>query len=1040
MMIERIRLCELKSYRDLTLELRPGINVIAGPNGAGKSTVVEAIGIALFDSWPPWAEGRHAQLIRRGAKTATIELTVRHAGERFRVERVLGGSKARWTVFDDAGQALTSGQIGETAEWLRRRLGSRDVAMDKLFADIVGTYQGHFTTPFEAPPADRTRVFEKILQVDGWKAMAIGLGERARAALDERRHAALRDMEGLRQKIADRSGEAAEVEARAGAAERAELALAEAAAELARATQAEEGAAQAEEAVRGAAEALRGALAAAARDRGELGRARAAEVEAQAAAAERERTRAGAEAHARAEAARRVADAERGERDRAERERARLGTELAALRAAAEELRAAAEARGSRLAGEEAEAGRLRGEAEAAFTAAEAAAREAQTALERHRAEALAPAQAELEAARQAAREAEALAALASDARARGMALAAGPLAKLRRWDETAALAATRDQAEAAAREVRAELATLEARLADKRTLAERARGGRCPMLDEGCPHPRGLDLAGSVAADAGLLAGALAEARARLEGRLEPALAAALEAAGRLQGLTATAAAAGEEAARMRQALETHARRARALAELPATRVKPGEDVRSAGFVEALERLLAQAEARQRTVEAAVRARVEAAALADTAAQAAARALEQRRGATQEAAGAARGRVAEARRLGERVSQARRDHAGELERARLAREAATEVAAQAERAAAAVRRFAGLDERLAGLLAELEARRDEHLAYERAGALAAALGERVAAAAAAERRLREDERAAAEAARRAREALVADLADAELPEACERARALRRAEAEAARRQIATLRGIVSGLERAATLAVKDLATAREARLKIEAWQVELGRLEARRMRVEETLRVAKGIADHVLKRAGARIAERQVERVAAEAAELYRRIAPHENLQLRWSPVDYGIELCGRIDDHEDTLMFQQLSGGQKMTAALAVRLALVRAFAGGLGFVCLDEPTTHLDPERRGELAEALARLFRGRAEGAAWFEQLFLVSHDDAFEALDECRITLALDPTSKATKLLAGGPAPAPAKAPAALEAGPVRRKRPAVGR
>lgn len=136
--------------------------------------------------------------------------------------------------------------------------------------------------------------------------------------------------------------------------------------------------------------------------------------------------------------------------------------------------------------------------------------------------------------------------------------------------------------------------------------------------------------------------------------------------------------------------------------------------------------------------------------------------------------------------------------------------------------------------------------------------------------------------------------------------------------------------------------------------------------------------------------------------------AAELYRRIAPGDNLELRWNPHDYGVELCGLIDGRQETLVYrQQLSGGRELTAALAVRLSLVRAFAGQIGLVCLDEPTTHLDQGRRGELSEALARL---RGDGGTWFEQLLLVSHDDAFEALDEGRITLTLDPVLKATRV------------------------------
>ena len=90
----------------------------------------------------------------------------------------------------------------------------------------------------------------------------------------------------------------------------------------------------------------------------------------------------------------------------------------------------------------------------------------------------------------------------------------------------------------------------------------------------------------------------------------------------------------------------------------------------------------------------------------------------------------------------------------------------------------------------------------------------------------------------------------------------------------------------------------------------------------------------------------------------------------------RLIWNK-DYGITL--EVSGHERS--FQQLSGGEQMSAALSVRLALLREMSS-IDIAFFDEPTANLDEARR----EALARqIFQVRG-----FSQLFVISHDDTFE--------------------------------------------------
>ena len=93
-----------------------------------------------------------------------------------------------------------------------------------------------------------------------------------------------------------------------------------------------------------------------------------------------------------------------------------------------------------------------------------------------------------------------------------------------------------------------------------------------------------------------------------------------------------------------------------------------------------------------------------------------------------------------------------------------------------------------------------------------------------------------------------------------------------------------------------------------------------------------------------------------------------------------LRWQE-DYGIVL--EVNGRERA--FAQLSGGEQMSAALAVRLALLQEMSD-IAVAFFDEPTTNLDDVRRGALARQIV--------GVRGFQQLFIISHDDSFEQSTE----------------------------------------------
>jgi exonuclease SbcC len=143
-----------------------------------------------------------------------------------------------------------------------------------------------------------------------------------------------------------------------------------------------------------------------------------------------------------------------------------------------------------------------------------------------------------------------------------------------------------------------------------------------------------------------------------------------------------------------------------------------------------------------------------------------------------------------------------------------------------------------------------------------------------------------------------------------------------------------------------------------------------------AQKRKVEKFVKFAR----KAYKDAGPRITERYVHNISWEADRLFRELLNRSNVSLEWTR-DYEIV----VQEGAHSRRFVNLSGGEQMCAALAVRLALLKVLAD-IDVAFFDEPTTNMDRPRRESLAEAIANI--------KTFRQLFVISHDDTFEKVTE----------------------------------------------
>src|SRR2546428_1537288 len=168
MLITRIELENIKSYRHVVVDFRRGTTSISGPNGAGKTTLVEAIGFALFDH----ISYNQSQFVREGEKYGRVVVHIIGSDDRpYEVERRCGAG-AKWVVYDREAD-LRVEQRTDVLDKLHELFGiDRERPLDVLFRDALGVPQGTFTSIFLELVGKRKQTFDALLQIEDYKTAA----------------------------------------------------------------------------------------------------------------------------------------------------------------------------------------------------------------------------------------------------------------------------------------------------------------------------------------------------------------------------------------------------------------------------------------------------------------------------------------------------------------------------------------------------------------------------------------------------------------------------------------------------------------------------------------------------------------------------------------------------------------------------------------------------------------------------------------------------------------------------------------------------
>ena len=174
----KINRVELKNYRNHSsgdFSFDRGINLLLGKNGAGKSSILEAAGHALFDAD---LRSNASDAVSRGSKTATITVTFEGGdGNEYVVERKIGSSNSVRLYLKGEKSSRVEGK--EAVLQKIKELAGIEANEKNLFQNVITASQNKIVNIFSDRPADREKTFNQIFDTAIYREIFNGFAKDA---------------------------------------------------------------------------------------------------------------------------------------------------------------------------------------------------------------------------------------------------------------------------------------------------------------------------------------------------------------------------------------------------------------------------------------------------------------------------------------------------------------------------------------------------------------------------------------------------------------------------------------------------------------------------------------------------------------------------------------------------------------------------------------------------------------------------------------------------------------------------------------------
>ncbi|MBN2567589.1 SMC family ATPase [Candidatus Woesearchaeota archaeon] len=195
MLLKKVTLEDIRSYRKATISFPEGSVLLSGDIGSGKSSILLAIEFALFGSTAGSRTGQ--TLLRNGAKRGSVELTFSIGKKDYTIRRTLRRGRER--IGQEPGHLVEDGVLHElTPQELRSRvLGLLNYPQELLkkksllFRYTVYTPQEEMRAIIRESPEERLDILRKVFGIDRYKRIVENC-----AAVKEEQRGSQRQYEG----------------------------------------------------------------------------------------------------------------------------------------------------------------------------------------------------------------------------------------------------------------------------------------------------------------------------------------------------------------------------------------------------------------------------------------------------------------------------------------------------------------------------------------------------------------------------------------------------------------------------------------------------------------------------------------------------------------------------------------------------------------------------------------------------------------------------------------------------------------------------